>query len=145
MTPEPKTATLRIGAVAAAAGITADAVRYYERLGLLAKPPRSGGRFRQYPAETVARLRFIRQAKGLGLELREIRELLSPANGRRREQCQRVRAMLARHLTDVDTRIAELQSFRRTLQGALGDCDRALRRSEDIGCPVVEQLRKEDA
>src|SRR5918993_3151387 len=99
--------TLRIGAVAAAAGPTPDAVRYYERLGLLPQPARSGGRFRQYPAQTVGRLRFIRQAKGLGLELREIRELLASANGRRREQCQRVRAMLARHLNDVDTRMEE--------------------------------------
>ena len=64
---------LRIGAVAAAAGLTPDAVRYYERVGLLPKAPRTGGRLRVYPRETIARLRFIRQAKGLGLELREIR------------------------------------------------------------------------
>lgn len=135
---------LRIGAVARAAGLTPDAVRYYERLGLLPTPPRTGGRFRIYPFETIARLRFIRQAKGLGLELREIRDLLAPANGRRREQCQQVRAVLARHLSDVDTRLQELKSFRRTLQGALDDCDRALRRNENIGCPVVDRLGRQE-
>ena len=130
----------RIGAVAAAAGLTPDAVRYYERLGLLPKPPRTAGRFRMYPTETVARLRFIRQAQGLGLELREIRELLAPAAGRRREHCQRVRAMLQGHLDDTDRRLEELTAFRRTLDKALNDCDRALRRNEDVGCPVVHRL-----
>jgi MerR family mercuric resistance operon transcriptional regulator len=135
---------LRIGAVAAAAGLTVDAVRYYERLGLLPAPPRTTGRFRIYSSDTIARLRFIRQAKGLGLELREIGDLLAPANGRRRQQCQRVRATLARHLSDVDSKLRELQSFRRTLRGALDDCDRALRSNENIGCPVVEHLGRHE-
>ncbi len=135
---------LRIGDVAAAAGLTPDAVRYYERLGLLPKAARTEGRFRLYPPETVARLHFIRQAKGLGLELHEIRELLAPAVGRRRDHCQRVRAILARHLDDVDRRLEELNAFRRTLRAALDDCGRALRVNEDIGCPVVDHLERQE-
>lgn len=142
--PDQRTGALRIGAISAATGLTPDAVRYYERLGLLPKPARTGGRFRIYPSDTVARVRFIRQAQKLGLELREIRDLLAPANGHRREQCQRVRAMLARHLGDVDTRLQELKAFRRALQGALEDCDRGLRRNENIPCPVVDNLGREN-
>ena len=142
--PDEYRPALRIGAVAAATGLTPDAVRYYERLGLLPRPARTGGRFRVYSSDAVVRLRFIRQAKQLGLELREIRELLTPANGRRREQCARVRATLARHLTDVDARLAELKAFRRTIHGALGDCDRALRRSENISCPVIDHLERQE-
>ena len=142
---DQKTGGLRIGALASASGLTPDAVRYYERLGLLPKPTRTSGRFRVYPAETVNRLRFIRQAKGLGLELREICELLVPVNGRQRAQCERVQSLLARHLRDVEARLEELQAFRRTLEGALSDCDRALRRGENIPCPVVANLEKQES
>lgn len=71
----------RIGAMASASGLTPDAIRYYERLGLVPNPPRTDGGFRVYPPDTVARLRFIKQAQKLGLDLREIRELLAPAAG----------------------------------------------------------------
>lgn len=138
----PSNGALRIGALAAATGLTPDAVRYYERLGLLPPPPRTAGRYRVYPPDTVARLGFIRQAKGFGLELREIRELLTPGAGRGREHCRRVRAVLAHHLDGVEAKLKELESFRRTLRGALGDCDRALERKESIDCPVVDQLRR---
>lgn len=130
----------RIGAIAATTGLTPDAVRYYERLGLVPKPARTQGGFRVYPPDTVARLRFIKQAQKLGLELKEIRDLLRPANGRRREQCQQVRSVLAKHLEDVEARMRELEAFRETLQGALEQCDRALKVKETIACPVVTEL-----
>jgi DNA-binding transcriptional MerR regulator len=130
----------RIGAVASATGLTPDAIRYYERLGLVPKPTRTEGGFRLYPPDTVARVRFIKQAQKLGLELKEIRDLLRPANGRRREQCQHVRSVLAKHLADVEGRMRELEAFRDTLQSALERCDRALRVKETIPCPVVSDL-----
>ena len=135
--------TQQIGAIATATGLTPDAVRYYERLGLVPKPARTAGGFRVYAADTVARLRFIKQAQQLGLDLKEIRELLGPANGRRREQCQRVRAILVKHLADVDARMRELEAFRHTLEMAIGQCDRALRLKETIPCPVVSDLGSE--
>lgn len=137
---EPRERSLQIGAIAAAAGMTPDAVRYYERLGLLPAPARTSGRFRTYSADTLSRLRFIQQAKRLGLRLQDIRELLTPARGRPRDQCAHVRALLARHLADVEARLRELKDFRRTLEDALSQCDRALRTNGRIGCPVVDQL-----
>jgi DNA-binding transcriptional MerR regulator len=130
----------QIGVIASATGLTPDAIRYYERLGLVPKPTRTEGGFRLYGPDTVARIRFIKQAQKLGLELKEIRDLLRPANGRRREQCQHVRSMLATHLADVEARMRELQAYRDTLQTALDQCDRALKMKETIPCPVVSDL-----
>lgn len=130
----------RIGDIASATGLTPDAIRYYERLGLVPKPARTEGGFRLYGRDTVARIRFIKQAQKLGLELKEIRDLLRPAHGRRREQCQHVRGVLATHLMDVEARMRELQAYRDTLQTALGQCDRALKMKETIPCPVVGDL-----
>ncbi len=138
-------AAQRIGMVADATGLTPDAIRYYERLGLLPKAARTEGGCRVYPPGTIARLRFVKQAQTLGLTLKEIRELLGPVDGRRREQCERVRSVLARHLADVHARIHDLETFRETLQSALEQCDRALRRKEIIDCPVVSRLGSEQA
>ena len=130
----------RIGAIASATGLTPDAIRYYERVGLVPKPIRTAGGFRLYPSDTVRRIRIIKQAQQLGLELKEIRDLLQSANGRRREQCQHVRGVLAEHLADVDARVRELQAYRHTLQRALDQCDRALTLKETVHCPVVSEL-----
>ena len=134
----------RIGSIALATGLTPDAIRYYERLGLVAKPARTEGGFRLYRPDTVARIRFIKQAQKLGLELKQIRDLLRPAHGRRREQCQHVRSVLAKHLSDVEARMRELEAFRDTLQDALEQCDRALHVKETVPCPVVSHLGSEN-
>jgi DNA-binding transcriptional MerR regulator len=68
--------TLTIGKLANAAGVGIDTVRFYERAGLLNKPQRTASGYRLYAASDVARLRFIRRAKGLGFSLPEIAELL---------------------------------------------------------------------
>ena len=66
---------MQIGQLAQAAGVAIDTVRYYERQGLLPAPPRRGS-YRNYQAEDVLRMRFIRRAKGLGFSLEEIAGLL---------------------------------------------------------------------
>ena len=126
----------RIGALAALAGVTVDTLRYYEREGLLPRTIRTAGGFRLYTPETAERLRFIRQARQLGLSLRQIHQLVEPDNGR----CSAVRDVIAARLTDVQRRMRELASFRRTLQIALELCDQTLGRSKSAACPVVRQL-----
>jgi len=64
--------TLTIGKLAKQAGVGIETVRFYERQGLLAPPPRSPSGYRQYPDTTVQHLRFIRRAKVLGFSLREM-------------------------------------------------------------------------
>ncbi|MEX0638195.1 MAG: MerR family transcriptional regulator, partial [Burkholderiales bacterium] len=70
--------TLTIGLAARAAGVGVETIRFYERRGLIARPPKSSGTgIRRYAPETVQRVRFIRQAQQLGFTLRQIEELLS--------------------------------------------------------------------
>jgi DNA-binding transcriptional MerR regulator len=126
----------RIGALASVAGVTVDTLRFYEREGLLPQANRTVGGFRVYPPAIAERLRFIRQARELGLSLREIRQLVEPDDG----HCHAVREVIAARLADVDRRLAELRSFRRTLKTALERCDRTLSRSRNAPCPVARRL-----
>ena len=71
-----KTDDLTIGALASAAEVGIETIRFYERKGLLPEPPRTQAGYRQYTPDTVHRLRFIRRAQGLGFSLAEISELL---------------------------------------------------------------------
>ncbi len=68
---------LTIGKVASRAGIGIETIRFYEREGLIAEPPRRESGYRQYPEVAVSRLRFIRHAKELGFSLKEIKELFA--------------------------------------------------------------------
>ena len=68
---------LSIGQIAQRAEISVETVRFYERQGLVEKPPRKESGYRQYPPEVVSRLRFIKKAKEVGFSLKEIKELLS--------------------------------------------------------------------
>lgn len=68
---------LTIGRLAQEAGINLETVRYYERRGLLPKPPRTASGYRMFPPEAARRLRFIKLAQDLGFSLREVRELLA--------------------------------------------------------------------
>ena len=68
---------LRTGQVAKQTGVNVETLRYYERQGLIDAPPRTASGYREYPAETVSRIRFIRRAKALGFTLQEIGDLLS--------------------------------------------------------------------
>lgn len=130
----------QIGELSARSGLTPDALRYYERLGLLPSPPRTAGGFRLYSHGTLQRLGFIKQAQTLGLTLQEIRELVSYRDRGGVRRCQRVRDLLKTKVTDLDAKLAELQEFRRTLVGYFEECEHALSRGADPECPVIEEL-----
>jgi DNA-binding transcriptional MerR regulator len=135
-------ATFTIGELAARAGITPDALRYYERLGVIAPVRRTAGGFRVYTSDMIERLRFIRQAQLHGLTLAEIRELLQVDSRRGVGRCRQVKGLLERKLAELDARIIQLQEFRRSLEHYLAQCNRALAQSPEAECPVVEDLRR---
>lgn len=135
-------ATFTIGELAARTGMTPDALRYYERLGVMAPVRRTTGGYRVYTGETIERVRFIKQAQLHGLTLAEIRELLQVEKRGGVGRCRRVQRLLQRKLTELDTRLMQLQEFRRSLQGYLAQCDRTLAESPEAECPVVEDLRR---
>jgi DNA-binding transcriptional MerR regulator len=113
--------TYRIGEIAARTGLTVDALRFYERVGLLPRWRRTSGGFRMYTAEALDRVRFIKQAQMIGLSLCEIRQLVCGLEHTEddREPCAQLRDIVATKLAEVDTTLNELREFRRTLQGYL--------------------------
>lgn len=132
--------TFRIGELAATTGLTRDALRYYERRGLIPRCHRTAGGFREYEASALERIRFIKQAQSHGLTLKEIRDLVSHQRDAGRVRCRHVRDLLATKLAQLENRRRELDAFSRTLREYLRMCDRALERPAEIECPVVENL-----
>ena len=119
--------------------MTADTLRYYERLGVLPRARRTSGGLRQYGDDVLTRLRFIQQAQSFGLTLKDVRQLLNEQGRPGRERCQRVRDLLTARLEEVDQRLSELRAFRQTLQTHLEACNHALE-SDRPACPVIEEL-----
>ena len=134
-------AMLTIGNVAARTGLTPDALRYYERLGVIERPQRTAAGFRLYQQDVLVRLRFVKQAQRQGWTLAEIRNLLQLDTAGALTQCQQVERLLRHKIADLDARLAELREFRRTLNAQLGRCARTLAEAPGAGCPVVDELR----
>ncbi|MEU7033566.1 heavy metal-responsive transcriptional regulator [Streptomyces sp. NPDC046237] len=107
---------MRIGDLAAASGVTAKTLRFYEQAGLLPEPPRTAGGYRDFPEQTVNRLAFIRYAQGAGLSLAGIRSVLALRDADA-SPCAHVTALVDRHLEDIDRRLAELQATKAVLRG----------------------------
>lgn len=112
---------LRIGDLARATSTKVETIRYYEQIGLLPAPSRTGGNFRAYNPEHLARLSFIRRARDLGFTLDKVRELLSLSDQKRRS-CEMVDAIARQHLADVDRRIADLKALRTELDSIINRC-----------------------
>ena len=128
---------LRVGEVAAAAGVHVETLRYYERRGLLARPDRSPGGHRLYPVESVTQLRVIKTAQRLGFTLAEISDLVETGKHRHRGRDAGLQARAVAKLAEVDQRIADLTVIRDTLQQALEvGCDDLVACSESACCPL---------
>lgn len=134
---------MQIGQVARETGLTVDAIRFYERRGLLPQAPRSEGGFRQYTGAAVESLRFVREMQSLGFSLGEIRELLS-LRGEGTHACEHVRDLLGAKLATVQAKLAELRKLEQELRQALGRCRRALRgRKPGVHhCPVLNEASR---
>jgi MerR family copper efflux transcriptional regulator len=112
---------LNRGQVAAAAQVNAETLRYYERRGLVPSPSRSAANYRQYPADTVARVRFVKHAQELGFTLDEIKELLS-LRATRGARAAQVRSRAQAKITDIAQRIAALERMRAALTRLVDEC-----------------------
>lgn len=105
---------MKIGEVAAAAGVSDKTIRFYEDAGLLPEAPRSSNRYRVYDAAALARLRFIRAAQAVGLTLGEIREVLA-FRDQGEPPCAHVLALIDRHAIELSAQIASMERLRREL------------------------------
>ena len=109
--------TWTVGKAAQAAGLSAKAVRLYEAKGLLPAAERTGAGYRTYTDDDITVLRFIRQAKTLGLSLGEIRDIID-LRRRGTTPCRHVVALLDERIGEVDRTITELRRLRRALAGS---------------------------
>ena len=130
---------LTIGRLARLGGVNLETIRYYEREGLLQKPPRTQAGYRLFPNETVQRLRFIKRAQELGFSLAEIRELLAlrMKPGIRRDH---IRARARAKIADIDQKIRTLTAMKNSLRNLTERCCGCGPISE---CPILESLDEE--
>jgi DNA-binding transcriptional MerR regulator len=111
---EVKERQVRIGELAGTLGISTDAVRYYERSGLLPPPERTAGGYRLYGAGAVDRLRFIQGCQRLGLRLGEIADLLA-VRDTGQCPCEPAEVLLRRRISELDRELVRLASLRADL------------------------------
>jgi MerR family mercuric resistance operon transcriptional regulator len=121
--------------IAKRTGCNLETVRYYEKVGLLAEPPRTQGGYRAYDAGHERRLRFILRARELGFALDEVRTLLRLVD-ERDAPCGDVRDVAAVHLRAVQTKIADLRRMERVLKETVAQCGDGARPE----CPLIESL-----
>lgn len=127
---------MKIGELAAHTGYTVEAIRHYERAGLLPAPARSSGNYRQYGQPQLERLRFIRHCRSLDMALADIRSLLA-VRDQPEQSCCAVNAMLDQHIAQVAERIAELHALERQLRAIRGLCGQH-RPARD--CAILQRL-----
>lgn len=131
---------LKVSEVAKQAGVNLQTIRYYERRGLLPKPPRTGSNYRAYPQDAVLRVQFVKRAQHLGFTLMEIKELLS-LRATPRARCADVRERAQAKLQDIDHKVQTLQAMRTALTKLIGQCSG---KGPVTQCPILEALATEE-
>lgn len=134
---------MRIGELADLVGLNAKTIRYYESIGLLPDPERRPSGYRDYSAEDVERLRFVRTAQRLNLSLSEIAEILR-FRERDERPCEYVLGVLDRQVADLDRRMAEMAELRRELISLKAKAD-DLPRDEGGYCAVIEHGQRAES
>lgn len=125
---------MSIGEVARRMGLRSSAIRYYERLGLLPKPPRVSGR-RRYDERALERLAMVRFAKHVGFSISEIKVLLGGVEGR--PPTERWRRLAAEKVAEVDAFVAQARSIRNLLSDTLAhQCPKLVERGRAL--PVAK-------
>ena len=131
---------LTIGALSRLTAVNIETIRYYERINLISKPPRTGGGHRSYEREHVDRLQFVRRARELGFSIANIRTLLS-LSVRGQTSCAEVREIAATHLTEVRAKRTDLAKLETILANTIDQCDEQCCGTSVPLCPVLEVLQ----
>lgn len=126
---------MKIGELSRATGTNIETIRYYERIGLLPAPLRTGANYRSYDGAHRARLAFVRHSRDLGFTIEEIRSLLDLSDHPDRD-CADADRIATRHLEQVEEKIAQLSLLRDELTRIVGRCRGGLAGD----CRVIEAL-----
>lgn len=127
-----------IGALARAAGVNVETIRYYHRIGLLPLPKPDMGSIRRYGRESFKRVRFIKRAQALGFSLDEIRLLLGLADGK---HCTETRLLAQKKLVVVEEKFADIAAIRKSLKAMVAACGRG---GGGRGCPLIDSLVEDE-
>jgi DNA-binding transcriptional MerR regulator len=127
---------LRIGEVSKRSGIGIEALRFYERSGVLEKPSRTESGYRVYDEAVLERLAFIKQAQALGFSLDEVKRIIEDARTGQ-SPCDEVREIVRHRLADLDERMREMRRYRAELAKTLAEWDRVGRAPGHI-CGLIE-------
>lgn len=128
---------MKIGEAAAMSGCHLETVRYYERIGLLPKPARTGSGYRSYSDDDVRRLRFITRGRELGFSLDEIRSLLQLSSDPGLS-CSEVDQLARTHLGEIEQRVKELSRMAKELRRTIVTCSKDQRKD----CAILDALWK---
>ena len=130
---------LTIGEVAKQAQVPIETLRYYERLELVAPPPRNGANYRLYPSETVRRVQFIKRAQQLGFSLKEISELLA-LRATPETPCADIRTHALAKIDTIEAKIRALHAMKRALTQLVAECPGE---GGVTDCPILASLDAE--
>lgn len=122
---------MRIGQLAAQAAVNVQTLRYYERRGLMPATRRQASGYREYDADAVSRVRFIKHAQSLGFTLGDIAELLEHT------ACPDVRARAEQAIARIDSKLAELERMRTILTALTEECER---QGLNCDCPILRRI-----
>ena len=125
-----------IGQLANQAEVNVETIRYYERRGLINRPDKPRVGYRQYSAEILDKLRFIKRAKTLGFKLDEVRNLLILSDG----HCVDVQLLAQQKLSHIQARLKDLHRLEDALEDLVGQCSSSVNKAH---CPIIENLLRD--
>ena len=126
---------MNIGEAASESGVPAKTIRYYESIGLIPPAVRAENGYRNYSPFDIKTLKFIQHARRLGFSVKDVGGLLGLWRDKSRTSAD-VKALALKHISDVEKRIAELQSIRNTLIDLTDSCHG----DDRPDCPILEDL-----
>jgi len=132
---------LTISKLAKAADVNVETIRYYQRVGLIDQPQKPSHGYRQYPEDTLTRVRFIKRAQRLGFALKEIEELLKLDD----EQCVEAKKLAEQKLLIIEENIADLSAMRLTLDNLINSCNQNEKTNKNLKtCTIIQALTDEN-
>lgn len=126
--------SLTIGALAKAAGVNVETIRFYQRKGLLPVPDRPYGSIRRYGRTDLARMKFIKSIQRLGFSLEEVGHFLELADG---THCEEVSGLAEQKLQDVREKMTDLARIEEAISELVRACHA---RKTNLSCPLIDTL-----
>ena len=126
---------MNIGTAASESGVTAKTIRYYESIGLIPPATRAENGYRNYTEFDVETLRFIQHSRRLGFSVKDVGNLLELWGDKERSSAD-VKALALEHISEVERRIKELETIRRTLMDLTDRCHG----DDRPECPILDDL-----